>query len=67
MRTDVITADGLAAVAAAYLVVSRRDERAARPMPSPSRWQLAERLPEVDVRRVALATTRWNAAGRLDV
>jgi hypothetical protein len=65
MRTDVITADALAAVAAAYLVVRRREERATPP--TPSRWQLAERLPEVDVRRVALATTRWNAAGRLDV
>ena len=61
------TADELAAIAAAYVVVTAEAET---PAPArASRWSLAGRLPDVDEQRVRFATTpasRWNAAGRLD-
>ncbi len=62
------SADELAAIAAAFLVIGRRDEAATAP--EPSRWSLAARLPAYDdaprARFVARAASRWNAAGRLD-
>lgn len=59
--------DVLAAVAAAYRVLIAR--AAATPRPAVPRWRLAARLDLRDVsqvRDVARATSRWNAAGRLD-
>ena len=59
--------DELAAIAVAYLAVSRRAEPSAPA--ETSRWQLAGRLPLSDVQRARFAArsaSRWNAAGRLD-
>ncbi|MDB5071902.1 MAG: hypothetical protein JWM87_3013 [Candidatus Eremiobacteraeota bacterium] len=61
------TDEELAAIAVAYLAVTRRDETA--PRAEASRWALAGRLPLRDVqhaRFAARAGSRWNAAGRLD-
>jgi hypothetical protein len=61
------SADELAAIAAAYLVVTERDapdERTEVP-----RWRLAARLPDLDAPRARFAArsaSRWSAAGRLD-
>jgi hypothetical protein len=73
MRSDhgaapIPTGDELAAIAAAYLL-----QLPAGDTPSPatlSRWRLAGRLPVTGAQRARLAarvTSRWNAAGRLDV
>ncbi|HTW83297.1 MAG TPA: hypothetical protein VMD91_04395 [Candidatus Sulfotelmatobacter sp.] len=61
------TADELAAIAAAYLVVTRSAVTAAPP--SVPRWRLAGRLPGAVpemVRAAARARSRWTLAGRLD-
>ena len=61
------SADELAAIAAAYAVVSARSH-AAQP-PEASRWRMAARLPVPDAQRArfaARAASRWSAAGRLD-
>ena len=61
------TADELAAIAAAYVVVTAETDTPAAPRAS--RWSLAGRLPDVDDERVrfaAASASRWNAAGRLD-
>ena len=61
------TEDELAAIAVAYLAVTRRDEPAA-PAGAP-RWRLAGRLPLRDAQAARFAAgraSRWNAAGRLD-
>lgn len=58
------TADELAAIAAAYLVVTERSEP---PVRSLSRWALAGRIetdPEA-VRNSGAATRRWETAARL--
>jgi hypothetical protein len=70
MRSDlgapVPSEDELAAIAAAYLVLAARDERPATlPQPS-SRWRILGRPAVIDLRRAG-ATSRWNAAARLDV
>jgi hypothetical protein len=62
------SAEELAAIAVAYLVVSKREETpAAAEVP---RWRLAGRLPELDdaqrARFIAKSASRWTAAGRLD-
>jgi hypothetical protein len=61
------SSEELAAIAAAYLVVTRATNEPAAP--APSRWRLAGRLafedPEV-MRAVARARSRWTLAGRLD-
>ncbi len=59
------TQDELAAIAAAYLLLASTDERPPPPPPA-SRWRLSARLAAPDARRAG-ATSRWNAAGRLDV
>jgi hypothetical protein len=73
MRSDhgplpVPTGDELAAIAAAYLLQVPASDA---PSPAtPSRWRLAARLPVTGTQRARLAarvTSRWNAAGRLDV
>jgi hypothetical protein len=59
--------DELAAIALAYLAVTRRDGGSASA--EPSRWRLAARLALNDVRGARFAArsaSRWNAAGRLD-
>jgi hypothetical protein len=61
------TADELAAIATAYLVVTAATGTPAQPQTS--RWSLAGRLPDVEDERVRLAAqapSRWNLAGRLD-
>jgi hypothetical protein len=61
------SADELAAIAAAYLVVAARRESPVRT--EASRWALAGRIrlnDAGDARFVARAAARWNAAGRLD-
>jgi hypothetical protein len=61
------TEDELAAIAVAYLTVTRRDDLPARA--EASRWSTAGRLPLPDARRarvVARSASRWSAAGRLD-
>ena len=61
------SADELAAIAAAYLVVAGRRESPART--EASRWALAGRIrlqDAAEARFVARAASRWNAAGRLD-
>jgi hypothetical protein len=60
------TPDELAAIVAAYAVVTARDQP-----PPPSvvpRWRMAGRLPAPAPLRArwARATSRWNAAGRFD-
>jgi len=58
------TADELAAIAAAYLVVTERSEPPARSL---SRWALAGRIetdPEA-IRNGGAATRRWETAARL--
>ena len=60
------TADELAAIAAAYVVLTAESDTPAAPQAS--RWSLAGRLPDLGEQRVRFATTpasRWNAAGRL--
>jgi hypothetical protein len=61
------TAEELAAIAAAYLVVTRTtDEPVAPAVP---RWRLAARLPAAGpdlVRGTARARSRWALAGRVD-
>lgn len=62
------TADEFAAIAAAYVAVTTTVDTPAQ-APSPSRWHLAGRLPDIDEQRVrfaAASASRWNAAGRLD-
>jgi hypothetical protein len=57
----------LAAIAVAYLPVTRRDEPA--PRAEASRWALAGRLPLRDVQQARFAgrtASRWSAAGRCD-
>ncbi len=59
------TAEELAAIAAAYLVVTARPQAATVDAP---RWRLAGRLPLHDAptaRSVARVTSRWKAAGRV--
>jgi hypothetical protein len=57
--------DELAAIAAAYVLQTARDDVAAPPVTS--RWRLAARLPVAPARaRFAGAISRWKAAGRLD-
>ena len=61
------SAEELAAIAAAYLVVTARTEPLRRA--EASRWALAGRIASADngaARLVARAASRWNAAGRLD-
>jgi hypothetical protein len=61
------SAEELAAIAAAYTIVSRAEETAAPP--EAPRWRLAGRLPRLDAPRARFAArsaARWNAAGRLD-
>jgi hypothetical protein len=62
------TADELAAIAAAYAVVTRRhDATAARARPT--RWGQAGRNPPDDMqtaRFVARSSSGWRAAGRVD-
>ncbi|GAC1579906.1 MAG: hypothetical protein NVS3B7_14170 [Candidatus Elarobacter sp.] len=61
------TADELAAIAVAYLALTRRDHAA--PRTEASRWRLAGRLPALDAERARLAAagaSRWTIAGRLD-
>jgi hypothetical protein len=61
------SAEELAAIAAAYLVVTART--APPPRAEASRWALAGRIAADDdaaARFVARAASRWNAAGRLD-
>jgi hypothetical protein len=61
------SADELAAIAAAYVVVTAEADT---PAPArTSRWSLAGRLADVDEQCMRFATapaSRWNAAGRLD-
>ncbi len=73
MRPDhdsgpVPTGDELAAIAAAYLLQVPAGD--APSSTTPARWRLAGRLAASDkprARLAARATSRWNAAGRLDV
>jgi hypothetical protein len=61
------TEDELAAIAVAYLAVTRCDEPRVRA--EASRWRLAGRLPLGDAhpaRFAARSASRWSAAGRLD-
>jgi hypothetical protein len=60
------TPDELAAIVAAYAVVSARYQTS--PPSAVSRWRMAGRLPaRAPLRgRPAGATSRWNAAGRFD-
>jgi hypothetical protein len=58
----------IAAIAAAYLHVSRRDAPAPPPDAVP-RWRLAGRVEHADpetLRAIAGARSRWSAAGRVD-
>jgi hypothetical protein len=64
------TAEELAAIAAAYLAISRATAPTMQPATGPSRWRLAGRLPVAGVsqaRSLERATSRWSIAGRLDV
>jgi hypothetical protein len=66
VAAPVPTGDELAAIAAAYvLLVPSGEGPEASPEP-PSRWRLAARLAAPAARRGG-ATSRWNAAGRVDV
>jgi hypothetical protein len=59
--------DAIVAIAAAYLILTRRAAPAEAPIVS--RWRLADRLSSLDplrVRFAAHAGSRWSAAGRLD-
>jgi hypothetical protein len=61
------SADELAAIAAAYIIVTAR--RAVPARAEASRWRRAGRLPATDPQRVRFAArsaSRWNAAGRVD-
>jgi hypothetical protein len=61
------SADELAAIAAAYIAVTARSAPPERA--EASRWALAGRIRlegASDARFAARATSRWNAAGRLD-
>jgi hypothetical protein len=64
------SADELAAIAAAYLVVTSSGEREpARAESTASRWSLAGRVPLNDAPRARFAASRasrWAMAGRLD-
>ncbi|MDB5094694.1 MAG: hypothetical protein JWO85_2795 [Candidatus Eremiobacteraeota bacterium] len=63
------TAEELAAIAAAYLSLSRATASEIQTKTAPSRWRLAGRLPVADAeqaRSVERATSRWSVAGRLD-
>jgi hypothetical protein len=63
------TAEELAAIAAAYLSLSRATPSEAQAKTGPSRWRLAARLPIADAeqaRALARAASRWSIAGRLD-
>ncbi len=63
------TAEELAAIAAAYLSISRAVAPSAQPAAAPSRWRLAGRLPVADAaqaRSAARSASRWTIAGRLD-
>jgi hypothetical protein len=63
------TADELAAIAAAYVAMSRAAAPSTQPAKEPSRWRLAGRLPVADVSRarsLERAASRWSTAGRLD-
>ena len=58
------TPEELAAIAAAYAIVAARAEVPRNAMP---RWRMAGRPVREPLRaRWARATSRWNAAGRLD-
>ena len=59
------TAEELAAIAAAYLVVTRESAPTSEPS---SRWKLAARLEAVGARTAALPVSegRWKLAGRVD-
>jgi hypothetical protein len=63
-----LTADELAAIAAAYLTVTTPAETA--PQRDDARWRLAGRLRTLDdtprARAASRAATRWTMAGRLD-
>jgi hypothetical protein len=60
------SADELAAIAAAYLIVARAAQTAAAPPAQPSRWSMAGRLAPAGRARGAAIASRWTAAGRLD-
>jgi hypothetical protein len=63
------TAEELAAIAAAYLSLSRATASEAPANTAPPRWRLAGRLPIADTeqaRSVERAASRWSIAGRLD-
>jgi hypothetical protein len=63
------TAEELAAIAAAYLSLSRAAAPGSQTMAERSRWRLSARLPIADVeqaRAVARGASRWSIAGRLD-
>ena len=63
------TAEELAAIAAAYLSLSRATASGAQAKTEPSRWRFAGRLPVADAeqaRTLARAASRWSIAGRLD-
>jgi hypothetical protein len=59
------TPDELAAIAVAYAIVAARAEEPRNVVP---RWRMAARLPASEPLRArwGRATSRWNAAGRLD-
>lgn len=59
------SADELAAIAAAYLLVARAAQPDAPP-PQASRWALAARIPVDDRARAVRRGSGWAAAGRLD-
>lgn len=60
------SADELAAIAAAYLIVARAARTATPPPVQPSRWALAARLPLGERLRAARGRSNWAAAVRLD-
>jgi hypothetical protein len=62
------SADELAAIAVAYLAVSRTDDEPVAPRATP-RWSLAGRLTASETERMRGAVppgARWRMAGRLD-
>ena len=64
-----LTADELAAIAAAYLTVTTPAQTSAAPRDD-ARWRLAGRLRTLDdtprARAAARTAARWTMAGRLD-
>ena len=63
------TAEELAAIAAAYLSLSRAAAPGAQAKTEPSRWRLAGRVPvegAEQARALTRAASRWSVAGRLD-